>query len=285
MEANNKSRRAAARKPNRPQRSLRAQDRSRGASTANKPQAPAPALCHCKTGESPRVYAVFLQNAPVVRHTRGFTPGWYAVPRWGTPNAAQPPEPPPPQRHHHNTPRQRRLFSSTATIKPPHRGTYPQSTKRQRDRSGASIGTSTSGSPSRGRAKAQLAPTFPASAGPIPRSLHRQQAPGASPGTPPPQNRCFSSTATIKPPHRGTYPQSTKRQRNRAGASIGSEQQIPSRTARTGSPSPSFPASAGPIPRSSRQGTDPQRQPWQSATAASLPNSEDTPRRSEAQAF
>jgi len=26
----------------------------------------------------------------VVRHTRGFTPGWYAVPRWGTPNASPP---------------------------------------------------------------------------------------------------------------------------------------------------------------------------------------------------
>ena len=33
-------------------------------------------------------YAAFLQNAPVVRHTRGFTPGWYAVPRWGTPNTS-----------------------------------------------------------------------------------------------------------------------------------------------------------------------------------------------------
>jgi hypothetical protein len=62
------------------------------------------------------VYAAFLQNAPVVRHTRGFTPGWYALPRWGTPNASPFPEPPPPprpqrpQRHHHNTPDQRRLF-------------------------------------------------------------------------------------------------------------------------------------------------------------------------------
>jgi hypothetical protein len=37
------------------------------------------------------VYAAFLQNAPVVRHTRGFTPGWYAVPRWGTPNASPSP--------------------------------------------------------------------------------------------------------------------------------------------------------------------------------------------------
>ena len=59
-------------------------------------------------------YAAFLQNAPVVRHTRGFTPGWYAVPRWGTPNPSPSCEP------------------SRAP------------TKRQRDRAGASIGTSTS---------------------------------------------------------------------------------------------------------------------------------------------
>jgi hypothetical protein len=42
------------------------------------------------------VYAAFLQNAPVVRHTRGFTPGWYAVPRWGTPNGLTPPSTRPP---------------------------------------------------------------------------------------------------------------------------------------------------------------------------------------------
>ena len=77
-----------------PQASLRAQDRSRGAPTANKPQAPAPALRHCKTGESTRGYAAFLQNAPVVRLSI--------------------------------------LEPSCA------------STKRQRDRAGASIGTSTS---------------------------------------------------------------------------------------------------------------------------------------------
>jgi hypothetical protein len=35
-------------------------------------------------------------------------------------------------------------FSSTATIKPFHTGTCPQTTKRQRDRAGVSIGTSTS---------------------------------------------------------------------------------------------------------------------------------------------
>ncbi|MCX6859830.1 MAG: hypothetical protein NTX70_06335, partial [Verrucomicrobia bacterium] len=67
-----------------------------------------------------RVYAAFLQNAPVVRHTRGFTPGWYAVPRWGTPNASPPQRPhrlhvpsaPAPHRPHAitKTPGQRRLF-------------------------------------------------------------------------------------------------------------------------------------------------------------------------------
>jgi hypothetical protein len=51
------------------------------------------ALRHRNTGEGTREYAAFLQNAPVVRHTRGFTPGWYAVPRWGTPNASPPQSP------------------------------------------------------------------------------------------------------------------------------------------------------------------------------------------------
>ena len=92
------SRRAAAQKPNRPQRSLRAQDRSRRASSRHRSPAPAPPLCHRKTGESTKVYAAFLQNAPVVRHTRGFTPGWYAAPRWGTPNASPPPSLPAPPR-------------------------------------------------------------------------------------------------------------------------------------------------------------------------------------------
>ena len=59
-----------------------------GAPSRHSSSATAPPPRHCKTGEGTRLYAAFLQNAPVVRHTRGFTPGWYAVPRWGTPNAA-----------------------------------------------------------------------------------------------------------------------------------------------------------------------------------------------------
>ena len=66
------------------------------------------------------MYAAFLQNAPVVRHTRGFTPGWYAVPRWGTPNASPSPSLP----------------------------AQDRTRKRQRDRAGASIG-SDQASPSR----------------------------------------------------------------------------------------------------------------------------------------
>jgi hypothetical protein len=45
---------------------------------------------HRKTGESTRGYAAFLQNAPVVRHTRGFTPGWYR----GRDGRYRPPLPP-----------------------------------------------------------------------------------------------------------------------------------------------------------------------------------------------
>ena len=60
---------------------------------------------------------------------------------------------------------------TSKTQDPPRRSpATPHSTKRQRDRAGASIGTSTPCSPSRDSAKAEPAPTFPASAGPIPRS-------------------------------------------------------------------------------------------------------------------
>ena len=78
---------------------------------------------------------------------RGFTPGWYAVPRWGTPNASTPQSP---HRLHVPsaiTPTHRvndDCFSSMATLKPSPQRDRPQATQRQRDRAGASIGTSTS---------------------------------------------------------------------------------------------------------------------------------------------
>ena len=80
----------------------------------------------------------------------------------------------PAEPHHHDTPVNDSYFSSWATITP-HRGTGSQSTQRQRDQAGASIGTSTPCPPSRDSAKAQPAPTFPASAGPIPRSASSSQ--------------------------------------------------------------------------------------------------------------
>jgi hypothetical protein len=55
----------------------------------------------------------------------------------------------------------------------------------------------------------------------IPHRLHVPSAPSAITTTHRVNDDCFSSTATIKPPHRGTCPQATKRQRDRAGASIG----------------------------------------------------------------
>jgi hypothetical protein len=52
--------------------------------------APAPPLRHRITGQSTRGYAAFLQNAPVVYRTRGFTPGWYR----GRDGRCRPPLPP-----------------------------------------------------------------------------------------------------------------------------------------------------------------------------------------------
>jgi hypothetical protein len=139
----------ALRKPILPRAFLRGQDRSRGGPTANKPQAPAPPLCHRKTGESTRVFAAFLQNAPVVRHTRGFTPGWYSVPRWGTPKALFSPEPS----------CERRTGPAELT----------QIRQAERDRSEASI-EGDHQNPSRKARKLYPPPSLPASTGPIPRS-------------------------------------------------------------------------------------------------------------------
>jgi hypothetical protein len=55
----------------------------------------------------------------------------------------------------------------------------------------------------------------------LPQSPHRLHVPSAITPTHRVNDDCFSSLATLKPPHRGTCPQSTKRQRERAGASIG----------------------------------------------------------------
>jgi hypothetical protein len=186
----------ALRKPILPRAFLRGQDRSRGGPTANKPQAPAPPLCHRKTGESTRVFAAFLQNAPVVRHTRGFTPGWNAVPRWGTPKALSSPEPscehrtdpaePTPntlggagsvQSEHRNVftlfPLARQRESPACPHVPCEHRTDPaeltQIRQAERDRSEASI-EGDHQNPSRTARKLYSPPSLPASTGPIPRS-------------------------------------------------------------------------------------------------------------------
>ena len=109
-----------ARKPVLPRASLRAKVRSRGA-PKNRSGAGSDRSKHWKrSSPSPRAQ----------RESRSF-PELPCERRFG------PAEP-----HHHDTPVNDSYFSSWATITP-HRGTGSQSTQRQRDRAGASIGTST----------------------------------------------------------------------------------------------------------------------------------------------
>ena len=87
-----------------------------------------------------RGYAAFLQNAPVVRHTRGFTPGWYAVPRWGTPNAS--PFPEPPRLHVPTSPAPSPQHTGSTTIVFPQRrpSNHPIEGHTPNPRSGSGIG-------------------------------------------------------------------------------------------------------------------------------------------------
>jgi len=98
--------------------------------------------------------------------------------------------------------------------------------KRQRDRAGASIGSDPP-TPFAHRAKAPSSPELPCA---------RRHGPAKPSPT----------TCPRRPPKHGT----AKRQRDRAGASIGSDPPTPSRTARKPHPRPSFPARAGSAPRS-----------------------------------
>jgi hypothetical protein len=139
-------------------------------------------------------YAAFLQNAPVVRRTRGFTPGWYTVPRWGTPNASpapsflserrtDPAEHPirPAERDrsaaslgsdHQNPSRKARKPNPPPSFLSERRTDPAEPPKRQaeRDRSAASI-EGDHQSPSRKARKPHPPPSLPASVGPIPRSI------------------------------------------------------------------------------------------------------------------
>ena len=86
----------------------------------------------------------------------------------------------------------------------------------QRNRAAASTGTSKPKSPACDSANAEPAPTFPASAGPIPRSPTQPHAPT------PKTSKTQAPPEAQAPPRRSpAIPHSTKRQRNRAAASIG----------------------------------------------------------------
>ena len=147
------------------------------------------------------------------------------------------------------------LRCPVGALRTPHRpasaGPVPRSptnTPAERDRAGTSIGGDHP-NPSRNSAKAHPPPSLPASAGPIPRSPVEALIPSASPGTQPPQN-CrehpgvcgVPSERSGCAPYPGFHPglvygaplghterltspepscASTKRQQDRAGASIG----------------------------------------------------------------
>ena len=111
--------RATARKLSRPQRSLRAQDRSRGAPTHDSPQAPAQRSNHpaaAGPGRSEHRNVDFL--IPVARQRESS-----AGPNVPCERRTDPAEPPPTTH--------------------PKRQPNDRTTRRQRDRAGASIGTST----------------------------------------------------------------------------------------------------------------------------------------------
>ncbi len=79
------------------------------------------------------------------------------------------------------------------------------------------------------------------------RTAPKPQPPRASQRAQDPSRGAPLTTQNHHLPQHHTH---TQRQRDRAGASIGGEQQTPSRNSAKAHPPPSLPASAGPIPRS-----------------------------------
>ncbi len=114
----------------------------------------------------------------------------------------------------------------------------------QRDRAGASIG-SKHPIPTARQRDSPTSRTIPASAGPVPRS-HLQDEAHHLKSQPVPQ-KLFTPRPT----------KTTKLQRDRAGASIGSKHPIPTARQRESPTSRTIPASAGPIPQSPPRNTKP----------------------------
>jgi hypothetical protein len=150
-----------------------------------------------------------------VRHTRGFTPGWYAVPRWGTPNIPPPQSPHRPQRQHHNTPVQRQLFFLMGDNQ-----TIPIQGQDLKQTGGSGTGPE--------RALERRHPDPPrATARKLSRPQRSLRVQDRSRGAP--KNRSGAGSAE---------------------ASIGSDQTLPLARSAKANPSPSLPASIGPVPRS-----------------------------------
>ncbi len=135
------------------------------------------------------------------------------------------------------------------------------STKRQRDWAGASLGSDQT-SPSRAARKPHPPPSFPASAGPIPRSPFEAPIPSASPGTLPPQIRCeppggcgvpSERTGCVPHQHRA-FPRSPHKYAQRSGTGPERALEANTKAPRAQRESPILPrassASAGSIPRS-----------------------------------
>jgi hypothetical protein len=131
---------------------------------------------------------------------------------------------------------------------PAQRPNHPTTSKRQRDRAGASIGSDQT-SPSRTARKPYPPPSFPARAGPIPRSPHPRLTPSASPTTEPPGGSGIGPEQALErrhpDPHRATArklsrPQRSLRAQDRSrGAPTHDSPQAPAQR-------PNHPAAAGP---------------------------------------
>jgi hypothetical protein len=154
-------------------------------------------------------------------YTRGFTPGWYAVPRWGTPNTLKRPSGAgsvrsEPWRRTAKTPRAQRENPSS-----------PEPPQRAQDRSrGAPKNRSGAGSDRSKHWKRS---------NPSPRAQRESRS---SPELP-----CVHRTGPAEPPKIAA-------ERDRTEASTGSDQALPLAHSAKAGPSPSFPASEGSVPRS-----------------------------------
>ncbi len=174
-----------------------------------------------------------------MRHTRGFTPGWYAVPRWGTPNTHPPPSFPASEG---SVPRSPKNRSGAGSVRCMH---WKQSNP--------SLAHS---------AKANPPPSLPACIGPVPRSPKKSQRSGIGPMHALEAIKPFPSRTARKLILPRAYLRASGRSRgapkNRSGAGsvrcMHWKRSNPSlaHSAKT-NPPPSLPACIGPVSRSPKK--------------------------------